>query len=168
MFCNQHSWWQKQWVKHVWFVWLFHLRNELFSLFTPTDFSPLPDNIKDYISTLQSENTRYSNELQSLQTQLSDLTAVVDFADSTRIAEITDLKQRHQQELATIQILMEGRRIFSLVSSHVVFSSFVETIRDRVGDARGKYENDVTNLRRKCELLQQENYDLKTRALDEK
>jgi hypothetical protein len=68
----------------------------------------LPDNIKDYISTLQSDNIRYINELESLQTQLNNLTAVVDFADSTKIAEIADLKQRHQQELATIQILMEG------------------------------------------------------------
>jgi hypothetical protein len=39
---------------------------------------------------------------------LNNLTAVVDFADSTKIAEIADLKQRHQQELATINILMEG------------------------------------------------------------
>ncbi len=68
----------------------------------------MPDNIKDYISTLQSDNIRYINELESLQTQLNNLTAVVDFADSTKIAEIADLKQRHQQELATIQILMEG------------------------------------------------------------
>jgi hypothetical protein len=62
--------------------------------FLGKDFSHLPDNIKDYISTLQ--------------TQLNNLTAVVDFADSTKIAEIADLKQRHQQELATINILMEG------------------------------------------------------------
>jgi len=68
----------------------------------------LPDNIKDYISTLQGDNQRYITELQSLQTQLNNLTAVVDFADSTKIAEIADLKQRHQQELATINILMEG------------------------------------------------------------
>jgi len=68
----------------------------------------LPDNIKDYISTLQNDNQRYITELQSLQTQLNNLTAVVDFADSTKIAEIADLKQRHQQELATINILMEG------------------------------------------------------------
>jgi hypothetical protein len=40
---------------------------------------------------------------------LNNLTAVVDFADSTKIAEIADLKQRHQQELDTINILMEGR-----------------------------------------------------------
>jgi hypothetical protein len=78
-----------------------------FSLFYK-DFSQLPDNIKDYISTLQNDNTRYNNDLQSLQTQLTNLTAVVDFADSTKIAEVADLKQRHQQELATINILMEG------------------------------------------------------------
>lgn len=35
MFCNQHSWWQKQWVKHVWFAWLFPLeKRALFSLRT--------------------------------------------------------------------------------------------------------------------------------------
>ncbi len=71
----------------------------------------MPDNIKDYISTLQNDNQRYITELQSLQTQLNNLTAVVDFADSTKIAEIADLKQRHQQELATINILMEGDSI---------------------------------------------------------
>ncbi|CAF0979642.1 unnamed protein product [Adineta steineri] len=114
------------------------------------DFSQLPDNIKDYISTLQSDNIKFSNELQSLQTQLSNLTAVVDFADSTKIAEIADLRQRHQQELATINILME------------------ETIRDRVDDARGKYENELNILKRKFELLQQENYELKSKVVDEK
>lgn len=66
------------------------------------DFSQLPDNIKEYISKLQ-------NDYQSLQTQFTNLTAVVDFADSTKIAEIADIKQRHQQELATINILMEGK-----------------------------------------------------------
>ncbi|CAF0784887.1 unnamed protein product [Adineta steineri] len=114
------------------------------------DFSQLPDNIKDYISTLQSDNIKFSNELQSLQTQLSNLTAVVDFADSTKIAEIADLRQRHQQELATINILME------------------ETIRDRVDDARGKYENELNILKRKFELLQQENYELKSKVVDDK
>ena len=34
---------------------------------------------------------------------------MVDFADSTKIAEIDDLKQRHQDELATIHTLMEGK-----------------------------------------------------------
>jgi hypothetical protein len=72
------------------------------------DFSQLPDNIKEYISILQHDNNRYTTELESLRTQLNNLTAVVDFADSTRIAEIADLKQRHQQELETINILMEG------------------------------------------------------------
>jgi len=107
------------------------------------DFSQLPENIKEYISRLQ-------NDVQSLQTQLTNLSAVVDFADSTKMAEIEDLKQRHQQELATIQILME------------------ETIRDRVGDARARYDNELTNVRRKFELLQQENYELKSRVADEK
>ncbi len=68
----------------------------------------MPDNIKEYISILQHDNNRYTTELESLRTQLNNLTAVVDFADSTRIAEIADLKQRHQQELETINILMEG------------------------------------------------------------
>jgi hypothetical protein len=72
------------------------------------DFSQLPENIKDYISILQNDNDRYLIETQSLKTQLNNLTTVVDFADSTRIAEISDLKQRHQQELDTINILMEG------------------------------------------------------------
>ncbi|CAF1223189.1 unnamed protein product [Adineta ricciae] len=113
-------------------------------------FSQLPDDIKEYISTLQNDNKRYVDEVQALQTQLNNITAVVDFADSTKIAEIADLKQRHQQELATINILME------------------ETIRDRVGDARGKYDNELNNLRRKYELLQQENYELKSKVMDEK
>ena len=73
------------------------------------DFSNLPENIKDYISTLQNANHRHTEELQALQTQLNNLTAVVDFADSTKIAEVADLKQRHQQELDTINILMEGK-----------------------------------------------------------
>ncbi len=38
----------------------------------------------------------------------------MDFADSTKIAEIADLKQRHQQELATINILMEGSLEFEV------------------------------------------------------
>ncbi|CAF0928006.1 unnamed protein product [Adineta ricciae] len=114
------------------------------------DFSQLPDDIKEYISTLQNDNKRYVDEVQALQTQLNNITAVVDFADSTKIAEIADLKQRHQQELATINILME------------------ETIRDRIGDARGKYDNELNNLRRKYEVLQQENYELKSKVMDEK
>ncbi len=73
------------------------------------DFSHLPENVTDYISTLQNANHLYSEEVQALKTQLNNLTAVVDFADSTKIAEIADLKQRHQQELDTINILMEGR-----------------------------------------------------------
>lgn len=70
------------------------------------DLSQLPDNIKDYISKLQDDNARHINELQ---TQLTNLTAVVDFADSTKIAEIADLKQKHQQEVATLNLLMEGK-----------------------------------------------------------
>ncbi|UJR37426.1 hypothetical protein I4U23_030129 [Adineta vaga] len=114
------------------------------------DFSQLPNNIKDYISTLQNDNKRHVDEVQLLQTQLNNLTAVVDFADSTKIAEIADLRQKHQQELATINILME------------------ETIRDRVGDARDKYDSEVNTLRRKFELLQQENYELKSKVADDK
>ncbi|CAF1049443.1 unnamed protein product [Rotaria sordida] len=114
------------------------------------DLSQLPDQIKDYISKLQNENHQYMNELQSLQTQLNNLTAVIDFADSTKIAEIADLKQRHQQELATINILME------------------ETVRDRVDDIRGKYETELNILRRKLEILQQENHELRSKVADEK
>jgi hypothetical protein len=44
----------------------------------------------------------------------------------------------------------------------------LETIRDRVGDARGKYETEVNMLRRKMELLQQENYELKSKVADDK
>lgn len=44
----------------------------------------------------------------------------------------------------------------------------LETIRDRIGDARGKYENDINMLRRKVEILQQENYELKSRVADDK
>ena len=44
----------------------------------------------------------------------------------------------------------------------------LETIRDRVDDARDKYENEVSIGRRKVELLQQENHELKSRFLDEK
>ncbi|CAF0903559.1 unnamed protein product [Rotaria sordida] len=114
------------------------------------DLSQLPDQIKDYISKLQNENHLYMNELQSLQTQLNNLTAVIDFADSTKIAEIADLKQRHQQELATINILME------------------ETVRDRLDDIRGKYETELNILRRKLEILQQENHELRSKVADEK
>ncbi|CAF3416120.1 unnamed protein product [Rotaria socialis] len=114
------------------------------------DFSQTPDHVKNYISKLQDENSRYIQELQSLQTQFSNLTAVVDFADSTKIAEIADLKQRHQQELATLNILME------------------ETIRVRVDDMRGKYENELNIIRRKFELLQQENHELRSKVADEK
>ncbi|CAF1050511.1 unnamed protein product [Rotaria sp. Silwood1] len=127
-----------------------HLKKQ--KLFKDEQFnlSQLPDHIKDYISKLQNENNQYTNELQSLQTQLNNLTAVVDFADSTKIAEIADLKQRHQQELATINILME------------------ETVRDRVDDMREKYDNELNILRRKFELLQQENYELRSKVTDEK
>lgn len=126
------------------------------------DFSQLPENIKEYIGRLQ-------NDVQSLQTQLTNLTAVVDFADSTKLAEIEDLKQRHQQELATIQILMEGQTIsFSAPRIRTVFPVYVETIRDQVGDARARYDNELTNVRRKFESLQQENYELKSRVADEK
>ena len=83
------------------------------------DFSQLPENIKEYISRLQ-------NDVQSLQTQLTNLTAVVDFADSTKMAEIEDLKQRHQQELATIQILMEGQTIALFVANSNEFSLFLQ------------------------------------------
>jgi chromosome segregation ATPase len=114
------------------------------------DFSHLPENVTDYISTLQNANHLYSEEVQALKTQLNNLTAVVDFADSTKIAEIADLKQRHQQELDTINILME------------------ETIRDRVGDIKEKYDNELNILRRKLELVQQENYELKSKVADEK
>ena len=84
--------------------------------FSRLDFSQLPENIKNYIDRLQEQNSRYETDVQSLQTQLSNLTAVVDFADSTKIAEIADLKQRHQQELETIHILMEGRRLTAVKS----------------------------------------------------
>jgi hypothetical protein len=50
----------------------------------------------------------------------------------------------------------------------VQFFFLLETIRDRVGDARGKYETDVNLLKRKLELLQQENYELKSRVADDK
>lgn len=132
-----------------------------------TDFSSLPENIKDYIATLQVENTRCTNEIQSLQTQLSNLTAVMDFADSTKIAEIDDLKQRHQDELATINTLMEGKRRNRKGEKNII-SIGLETIRDRIGDARGKYENDMNILRRKVEILQQENYELKLKVADDK
>ncbi|CAF2487455.1 unnamed protein product [Rotaria sp. Silwood2] len=127
-----------------------HLKKQ--KLFKDEHFnlSQIPDHIKDYISKLQNENNQYKNELQSLQTQLNNLTAVIDFADSTKIAEIADLKQRHQQELETINILLE------------------ETVRDRVDDMRGKYENELNILRRKLELLQQENYELRSKVADEK
>ena len=45
---------------------------------------------------------------------------------------------------------------------------FEESIRDRFEDAREKYDNEVNNLRRKCELLQQENYEVKSKVMDEK
>jgi len=44
----------------------------------------------------------------------------------------------------------------------------LETIRDRVDDARGKYDNELTLLKRKFELLQQENYELKSKVADDK
>ncbi len=132
------------------------------------DFSNLPENIKDYISTLQHENHRHTEELQALQTQLNNLTAVVDFADSTKIAEIADLKQRHQQELDTINILMEGKWNDEVLQKEILTFCRLETIRDRVGDARGKYETEVNMLRRKMELLQQENYELKSKVADDK
>jgi regulator of replication initiation timing len=96
--------------------------------FVLEDFSSLPDNIKEYISTIQNDNNRYQIEIQTLQTQLTNITAVVDFADSTKIAEIADLKQRHQQEMATIQILMEGSLIFRVcqIMCHLLFVSNVK------------------------------------------
>jgi hypothetical protein len=90
--------------KNSFFIFFFKYLFLVFFFLKKKDFSQLPDNVKDYISTLQNDN-------QSLQAQLNNLTAVVDFADSTKIAEIADLKQRHQQELATINILMEGNLI---------------------------------------------------------
>ena len=96
---------------------------------------------------------------------------MVDFADSTKIAEIADLKQRHQQELATLNILMEGylRNITHLSSSIRFLVLFLlETIRDRVDHVREKYENELNTLRHKFESLKQENYDLKSKFADEK
>lgn len=148
-----------------------------FVRFDRPDFSQLPENIKNYVEKVQEENNRYRTEIDGLQTQLNNLTAVVDFADSTKIAEIADLKQRHQQELDTIQILLDGflkkkknflfrfdkKNIFLLVSF-----CRIETVRDRVNDFRAKFETDLNNLRRKCEILQQENYEFKVRAVEEK
>jgi hypothetical protein len=44
----------------------------------------------------------------------------------------------------------------------------LETIRDRVGDIKEKYDNELNILRRKFELVQQENYELKSKVADEK
>ncbi len=92
----------------------------------------------------------------------------MDFADSTKIAEVADLKQRHQQELATINILMEGNLNGICCGRKIILDFLLETIRDRVDDARGKYDNELTLLKRKFELLQQENYELKSKVADDK
>jgi hypothetical protein len=57
-------------------------------------------------------------------------------------------------------LLLEKRKFF------VFF--FAETIRDRVDDFRGKYDSELNILRRKFELLQQENYELKFKVADDK
>ncbi len=44
----------------------------------------------------------------------------------------------------------------------------LETIRDRVGEARGKYDIELNILRRKFDSLQQENYELKSKVADDK
>jgi len=56
-------------------------------------------------------------------------------------------------------------RIFIL---KIEIFSFSETIRDRVDDFRGKYDSELNILRRKFELLQQENYELKFKVADDK
>lgn len=107
------------------------------------------------------------NDVHSLQTQLANLTAVVEIADSTKMAEIDDLKQRHQQELDSIRLLTDGEKEKAQSMFHH-FPFHLETIGVRVADIRAKYDNDLTNLRRKIELLQQENYELKSRVADDK
>ncbi len=56
-----------------------------------------------------------------------------------------------------LDFYFEDRKIF-----------FLETIRDRVDDFRGKYDSELNILRRKFELLQQENYELKFKVADDK
>ncbi|CAF0779748.1 unnamed protein product [Didymodactylos carnosus] len=100
------------------------------------DLINLPTNVKDYI--------------ESLQKQLHSITSVAEFAESTKIAEIADIRQKYQQELASINTLTQ------------------ETVRDAVNDARIKFETEYNSLRRKYEALQQETLDLKLKVVDDR
>ncbi|CAF0831143.1 unnamed protein product [Didymodactylos carnosus] len=100
------------------------------------DLSQLPADVKDYI--------------ESLQSQLLAITSAAEFAESTKVAEIADIRQKHQQELASINTLMQ------------------ETVRDGVNDARVKFETEYNSLRRKYEALQQETFDLKLKVVDDR
>ncbi|KAG1693767.1 Rab GTPase-binding effector protein 1 [Nymphon striatum] len=129
--------------------------------------------MKDETEKLKQDNLKIQNHLTPLQKELDEVKSLLTIAEYTKETEINAERRKCQEEVASLNIIIEGiklicgklKRVITMFMSNIMS---VESVQEAKQNATSLCEKELANLKRLNEKLEAERHDTRSHSFAEK